>query len=626
VESSIASKIVPADILKERPSKNVNYQAENSAIKKISSAFGQSLEIGLTCLVESSLKISDAQCGYLQLSGLENEILTGHDPSNVSEAIRIIFSLPEEESGYFWVGKCNSQNKFDHEDYRVLESLGEIASAFIQTYHLVKLERDNLERVFNSTPSASAIWRGDDLIFDKVNDVYKSLFPDLDLEGKPFEEALPPRIVRDYPELFRNVLKTGKPFSIQEQYTPVQHYQGGPLEDHYYNVNFVQLKNRDGSPYGVYQHTVDITEQVEARKKLEAETNKLEAVFDDSPAALAMFRGRSAIFEKINQPWSELVGPREYIGKMYKEVYPEFLDSGLLEKYEAVFDSGEPYRAKEMPLMVDIGNGQKETRYYDFTYVRVLDGEGKPFGVFCHCTNVTENKKFNELLQAALRSRDVFMSLASHELNTPLTSLKLQTQLRKKNLQEGTQQDFTPEKNLQYLNHTLAQIHRLALLVNDMLDVGKINAGHFKMVKSKINLTELLRDSIDRFQIIRGGLIAQLQDNVLVNIDPLRIDQVVTNILTNTIKYAADGAVVVTLKTQDGYAIVSIKDEGMGIAKEHQLRIFERFERVTSEFNISGMGLGLFISKQIVNAHNGVIGVESVVGAGAEFYFKIPLE
>lgn len=628
MKSLLKSKILLIDDLKTRTSKPSNYELESSSIKKISKMFGQSLEAGLSCLVETAREVSSGEFAGLQLLSIEKKIISGKGSEKDSEAILIPFSLSESDAGSFWVGK-NTAEKFDFEDLRILQSLGEIASDCIQTHLIIKLERDNLERVFNSTPSASAVWRGDDLVFDRVNDAYQSLFPDLELEGKPFEEALPPRIVRDYPELFRNVLKTGKPFSIEEQYTPVQHYAGGPLEDHYYNVNFVQLKNRDGSPYGIYQHTVDITTQVEARKKLEAETNKLEAIFNDSPAALAMFKGREALFEKINHLWIELVSPREYIGKTYREVYPEFLKSGLIEKYEIVFDTGEPYRGKEMPLDIEVSPGIIETHYFDFSYVRVLDGEGKPYGVFCHCTNVTENRKFNELLRSALHSRDVFMTIASHELNTPITSLKLQTQLRQRILLKNGNEVFTNEQNLKFLNQTLAQVDRLSLLVSDMLDIGRINSGHFRMNKVVTSFTKILKDVVEHFEphfeSVGSKLFSELQDDVILTMDPLRIEQVITNLLTNALKYAANSNVTISLRAFDGFAFVSVKDKGQGISLENKSRIFERFERATSEMHISGMGLGLYISRQIISAHDGTIDVESEVGKGSEFYFKIPI-
>lgn len=497
---SSQSKILTIIDLKSRASKEAQFEKETLSHRKISKAFNISLQAGLQELIETASSVTTADCAFIQSLNSELEIQSSNYSTEFTEALSIDLKISETDSAKLYVLKNKPSASFDFEDYRLLESLCEIAEVFIHQHLMIRLERDNLERVFNSTPSASAIWRGEDLIIDRVNEAYQALFPDLELEGKPFEEALPPRIVRDYPELFRNVLRTGEAFSIQEQHTPVQHFAGGPLEDHYYNINFVQLKNKDGSAYGVYQHTVDITEQVEARNKI----------------------------------------------------------------------------------------------------------------------------------QAALKARDVFMSIASHELNTPLTSLKLQTQLRKKVLLGNPTEGLTIEKNLKFLDHNLSQIHRLSLLVNDMLDIGKINSGQLSMNKSLNSLTDLMQETYENFSLhfeaLGVKLIPHIQKDVFLEFDSLRIDQVIINFLTNAIKYAGKNNVELNLKVKDGFAIVSVKDNGQGISAENKARIFERFERATSEMNISGMGLGLYISKQIILAHDGIIDVDSAEGKGAEFFFRIPIK
>lgn len=610
-EALSKQKILSPQMLNQRPSRTPNYQLENVSLRILAKT--QTLD----SLVQEALKVCRADVAGVLVHETSEEAFAGV-ASSVKETLLISIAPEGEEVGFIWVALNSSKESFDFEDYRMLESLADAACGIIKCHIAIQLERDNLERVFNSTPSASAIWRGEDLIFERVNDTYQKLFPGIPLEGIPFENALPQRILRDYPEIFRKILRTGEPFSILEQYTPIEKYAGGPLEDHFYNVNFVRLINRDGSAYGVYQHTVDITSQVEARKSKEGEKSKLEAIFEDSPAGLALFKGREAIFEKINIKWKNFVSEREFLGRSYKEVYPELASTGLFETIQKVFDTGVTFRAKEM--LVDL-------KYFDFSLVRVLDGAGNPYGVFCHALDVTDNKILAESLKSALVTRDVFLGIASHELLTPITSLKLQVQLSKKMFTTNGGEAFTREMNLKFFDTALSQIQRLAILVNDMLDVSRISAGRLVMNKTETNLSDLVKEVMDRYvpqlRAVGSTFTHSIQENVIAVIDPLRIDQVMTNLFTNVFKYAAGSDVTLEVKLENRYAVVRLKDKGPGIKADSLERIFGRFERATSEKNISGMGLGLYICEQIIEGHEGTIEVESKEGEGTCFCFKV---
>lgn len=232
--------------------------------------------------------------------------------------------------------------------------------------------------------------------------------------------------------------------------------------------------------------------------------------------------------------------------------------------------------------------------------------------------------------QKAIQTRDEFLSIASHELRTPLTPLKLQLQGFARQVKSGNYREMPPERLMKLVESSDKQVSRLASLIEDLLDVSRINTGRLNLNKEVMNLSDLMSDIMVRY----GHQLANVQCVVKTNIDKdvyglldrLRIEQVVVNLLTNAAKYAAGKTVIVSLEQKDDRGRITVKDEGPGIALEDQKRIFERFERVKTRDNIGGLGLGLYISRQIIEAHGGKIFVESEPGKGAAFIVEIPLK
>ena len=231
--------------------------------------------------------------------------------------------------------------------------------------------------------------------------------------------------------------------------------------------------------------------------------------------------------------------------------------------------------------------------------------------------------------EIALSQRDEFLSIASHELKTPMTSLKLQVQTRKKLLARGDKSVFEPERVTSLIEIADRQINRISRLVDDMLDISKIVNGKLSLNLEDVELKQLImevyRNLVHEFESSGCKISFQMENEVHVRCDRYRMEQVITNLFSNSIKYGECNPVSVKLGTNKDCAIVSVTDTGLGIAEENLERIFDRFERVGDANTVSGLGLGLYITRQIVEMHKGKIYVESVVGKGSTFIFEIPL-
>ena len=229
--------------------------------------------------------------------------------------------------------------------------------------------------------------------------------------------------------------------------------------------------------------------------------------------------------------------------------------------------------------------------------------------------------------QEAIRLRDEFLSVASHELKTPITALQLHLQtLRMLSAKGGTA--FTPERASRKLELAEQQVQRLARLVHELLDITRLHAGRMELHFETVHVARLIRELLHRQRNVFRGcgseVRTRLHDTRQARVDPMRLEQILTNLLSNAAKYGAGKPIELTLEGDEASYRIRVRDQGIGIAPEDHPRIFERFERAVSERHYGGLGLGLWITRRIAMSLGGTISVESQRGEGATFSVSLP--
>ena len=232
-----------------------------------------------------------------------------------------------------------------------------------------------------------------------------------------------------------------------------------------------------------------------------------------------------------------------------------------------------------------------------------------------------------EELREAVRARDEFLAIASHELRTPITTLTLQVDGLTRALHEQIP-GALPEKMARRLEVTQRQVDRLGALVATLIDVSRITSGRVQLTRELADLAAIVRAVVERFgeDAARSGSSLRLDESgpIWGNFDVSRVDQVVTNLLSNAIRYGLGRPIAVHAGCDSQIARFSVEDRGIGIPPEHQSRIFQRYERAAPATSYGGLGLGLWIARRLVEAMGGTISVQSQAGAGSTFTVAIP--
>ncbi len=369
-----------------------------------------------------------------------------------------------------------------------------------------------------------------------------------------------------------------------------------------------------------------------ALAEAELERSRLRELFEQAPAAIAVLRGPEHVFQLANKHYAQIFGPqRTYVGLPLRSVYPEVDRADIWALLDHVYSTAEPYVGSELYVEFDRhGDGTLEGGYFTFVLQPLHDSDEQVEGIFIHAVEVTDQVRARQEIEGAVRARDEFLSIAAHELRTPVTGIKGVAQLLQRSMARGTLDSTRHERSLDAI---VSQADRLSALVVDLLDVSRLRSGQLALRPQEIDLAALVGEAVirardglenDRFTIMLRGA----SEPCPMLGDPDRLEQILTNLLDNAVKYSPNGGeITVAVSGGDVRVSISVQDEGIGLAPGMTERIFEPFGRApnAADHNIPGEGLGLYISRQIAERHGGSLWAESDGGErGTTFHLDLP--
>lgn len=375
------------------------------------------------------------------------------------------------------------------------------------------------------------------------------------------------------------------------------------------------VRNSQERNIGAVVIGTDITSQKMAEEQFETLANAI--------PQLAWMAERDGSIFWFNQRWYEYTGKNleEMKGLGWRSVHhPDFIKR-VEEKF---FDNIRKGTIWEDTFPLQSRSG--EWRWFLSRAVPVF-ANGVVTKWFGTNTDITEAKNLEKDLHEAIHSRDEFLSIASHELKTPLTSLTLQTQMIIRAIDKGNLESYNAHQMYELMKQTEKHTKRLNRLVDNMLDISRIQSGKLSLNKDTIDLCRILRHVIELHK--EANLEVEIRfkscSEAVGSWDEFRIEQVFSNILSNAIMYGNKSPIDIEIEAKNNGYIVSIRDHGPGIEPENLERIFLRYERAISVNEVSGLGLGLYICQKIVEAHEGKIWAESSPGKGSTFKVFLPI-
>ncbi|PWS26009.1 hypothetical protein DHW03_18345 [Pedobacter yonginense] len=479
----------------------------------------------------------------------------------------------------------------------------------------IKESEELFKKMILEAPVAIGILRGKDFIIEQANaDLLKLWGKTEKVIGLKLIEGLPEIIDQPFPDLLTEVYETGHPHYGYETLAVIE--REGVLKDCYFNFVYDPIRDTNNQVTGIMVVANEITTQVKARNEVAKSEERFRNLLLDAPTATGFYEGEDIIISLANDEMLNFWGKdKSVMGKPMLEAIPELEGQPFIGLLKEVYRTGIAYHTDQQAadLVVD---GKLQTFWFNFTYKPLFDSDGKVYAIIHAAIDVTKQVQLQ-------KQKDEFLGIASHELKTPVTSIKAYAQVLERMIRsEGD------EKKASMVSKMDQQLNRLTSLIGDLLDVTKIQSGKMTFNPVQFDFDSAIVDMVEDVQHTTSQHVIEsdLKSGVQVFADKERIGQVMINLLSNAIKYSTDSNKIdVKSYVENGEVIFSVRDYGIGISKEAQPLVFDQFYRVggNMQHTYPGLGLGLYISSEIIKNEDGRIWVESEERKGSTFYFAI---
>lgn len=453
------------------------------------------------------------------------------------------------------------------------------------------------------------LWWGDDLI-QFYNDAYR---PSL-REGK-HPAALGQKGRDCWPEIWpivgqeiEAVMSKGEASWHENQLVPI--FRNGKIEDVYWTYSYSPVRDAGGTIRGTLVVCTETTDTVAARQQLQRERQRLADLFEQAPAFFAVLSGADHVFELINPRYQTLIGRRVVLGKPVREAVPEAESQGFIELLNRVYHSGETFIGRSIPIeLAPAASEPLELHYLDFVYQPMRGPGGDVTGIIVLGVDVTESKRAERALLQSEKLAAVgrLASSIAHEINNPLEAVT--------NLLYLAKQAAVTPKTIEYLTIAELELQRASAITSQTLRFHRQSTS-----QRRVTAEELISSTLTLFQgrIINSSVVLERRDRIC---NPVlcfdgEIRQVLSNLIGNAIDAMPSESGRLLIRTREGTdwktgrrgVVFTVADTGMGMSAQTRARIFEPFF-TTKE--IGGTGLGLWISQEIVDRHNGLMKIRS---------------
>lgn len=540
---------------------------------------------------------------------LENEFM----PQLLQKGkLEIEYRIIQQTGDIIWV-RNHSKVIYDKNGLAI-KLIGTLHDITKQKEYQKKIEEseENLRTIVETGPFPISVYSGKEGRLEMANKAWANLLGrDENFIGKKFLEIFPEY---KHQEIYKHFEEALKGIRFQSKQERVDLEREGIQKTFYFNITMTPVKNEEGKVIRIINSSVDVTESVLAKNKIEESEAGFRLLANSMPQFVlsankegTILYANKAVFEYTGLTWEELSDDKwlNVIHENDREKTITLLEQSLRTGKDLIVE----HRFKRFDGVY---------RWQLSRAVSLKDANGEIQMWIGTSTDIQEIKEQEEL-------KDFFISMASHELKTPITSLKAYVQILLSNYKD-TKDPFL----LKSLKIADKQIVKLTNLISELLDISKIKSGKLSLKKEEFFINELVADTVDEFSITNPDyeISFKTEGEIKVKADIERISQVVINFLSNAIKYSPDSKKIEINCSVKGKEVeVSVIDHGIGINKIEMPKIFQRFFRGGgfNEKTIPGFGIGLFIAEEIINRHGGFIGAESEPGKGSRFYFTLPL-
>jgi signal transduction histidine kinase len=402
----------------------------------------------------------------------------------------------------------------------------------------------------------------------------------------------------------------------------------GDGEDTWFTFSYSPVQDESGAVAGMFCACIETTGTVRAQQEAQARQDWLQSLFDQSPGFAAVLRGPRHVFEQANRAYNELTGNRPLVGRTVAEAMPEVVPQGFVKLLDGVFTTGQPFIGRSMPAQLGNAAGDPSYQaYVDFMFQPLRGPTGQVEGIFVQGHDVTEQHRAREALRAADRQKDEFLATLAHELRNPLAPIRTAAHL----LRSPRATTQARERASEIIGR---QVGHMARLLDDLIDIARITQQRLVLKTERISINSVVEAALETARPLLEAKRHHLKVDVaapgaMIDADPVRLTQVLSNLLNNASKYTDPGGTIMLAAEADGDTVIfTVTDTGIGLSEAAVTAVFNMFaqEQAALERSEGGLGIGLALARGLVELHGGTISAYSEgLGRGSRFSVRLPL-